>query len=134
VIDPNTTSDHLSYFPDLFPTFTEVAGIGDEYDVDGMSLLPALRGENASQHEYLYWEFPAYGGQQAIRYGKWKGVRKTLFKDPGAAIELYDLETDIAESNDLASEHPEIVLLLDSLMKAAHIPSETFPFEALDNN
>jgi hypothetical protein len=61
-------------------------------------------------------------------------VRKNLFKDPDAAIELYDLENDIAESNDLSSENPEIVLLLDSLMKAAHIPSETFPFEALDNN
>ncbi|MEE4256646.1 MAG: arylsulfatase [Bacteroidales bacterium] len=133
-ITPDTITDHISYFPDLFPTFADVAGIEDKYDVDGISLLPVLLGENASEHKYLYWEFPAYGGQQAIRYGNWKGVRKNLFKDPDAAIELYDLENDIDESNDLASENPEIVLLLDSLMKAAHIPSETFPFEALDNN
>jgi len=133
-ITADTISDHLSYFPDLFPTFAEVAGVEDEYEVDGISLLPVLLGENTTQHEYLYWEFPAYGGQQAIRYGKWKGVRKTLFKDPDAAIELYDLETDIAESNDLATDQPEIVQLLDSLMKTAHISSEMFPFEALDNN
>lgn len=87
-----------------------------------------------NDHDFLYWEFPAYGGQQAIRFGNWKGVRKGLFKDLSAPLELYDLSTDIAESNDLAGEYPDIVEMLDSLMRSSHIPSQLFPFEALDNN
>lgn len=134
VIDSNTVTDHISYFPDLFPTFAEVSGVEKHFNVDGISILPVLRGEEGTQHEYLYWEFPSYGGQQAIRYGKWKGVRQGLFKDPKAPIELYNLERDISEANDVASDNPVIVALLDSLMKASHIPSETFPFDALDNN
>jgi len=134
-IAPETMSDHISYFPDIFPTFVDVAGIKQKFNTDGVSMLPALLGDESQlKHQFLYWEFPAYGGQQAIRYGKWKGVRKGLFNDPLAPIELYDLESDITESNDLALDYPEIVQELDSMMKASHIPSQTFPFEALDNN
>ncbi len=134
-ITANTTSDHLSYFPDYFATFVDIAGIEEEFNIDGISMLPVFLGEGGqADHEFLYWEFPAYGGQQAIRYGKWKGVRQGLFKEPSAPLELYNLSTDIAERNDLAQQYPEIVSLLDSLMKASHIPSQTFPFEALDNN
>ena len=134
-ISPGTTSDHLSYFTDMFPTFTEAAGVDEEYNIDGISMLPAMLGDSAkAEHEYLYWEFPSYGGQQAIRYGNWKGVRTGLFKNPDAPIQLYNLREDIAEQNDVADQHPGIVQLLDSLMKASHTPSETFPFGALDKN
>ena len=134
-IAPNTTSDHLSYFPDLFATFSELAEVENNFAIDGISMAPVLFGEEGQEnHEFLYWEFPAYGGQQAIRYGKWKGVRQGLFKDPSAPMELYDLSTDIAESHDLADQYPDIIQILDSLMKASHIPSPTFPFEALDKN
>lgn len=134
-ITANTTSNHISYFPDYFATFVDLAGIEKDFNIDGISMLPVFLGEDGqADHEFLYWEFPAYGGQQAVRYGKWKGVRQGLFKEPSAPLELYDLSTDIAESNDLAQQYPEIVSLLDSLMTASHIPSQTFPFEALDNN
>jgi len=133
-IAANTTSDHLSYFPDYFATFSDLAGVEKEFNIDGISMTPVLFGaEDQPKHEFLYWEFPAYGGQQAIRYDKWKGVRQGLFKEPSAPLELYDISTDIAESEDLAGQYPEIVQMLDSLMKASHIPSELFPFEALDN-
>ncbi|MEN8225618.1 MAG: arylsulfatase, partial [Bacteroidota bacterium] len=59
---------------------------------------------------------------------------KGLFKDPSARLELYDLNNDIAEEIDLSSAYPEVVMMLDSIMKTARIPSEVFPFEALDNN
>jgi arylsulfatase len=134
-INPGTKTDHLSYFTDMFPTFTDVAGIDGQFNVDGISMLPTLLGDDAQpEHEFLYWEFPSYGGQQAIRYGYWKGVRTGLFNDHDAPIQLYNLKEDIAEENDISEQHPEIVHLLDSLMKSSHIPSETFPFEALDNN
>ena len=134
-IEPNSTSDHLSYFPDLFETFSQFAGAEAISKTDGISMSATLLGEGDQKtHEFLYWEFPSYGGQQAIRYGKWKGVRQGLFKDLSAPLELYDLSVDIAESIDLSAQYPEIVQTLDSLLKASHIPSETFPFDALDNN
>jgi arylsulfatase len=134
-ISPGTNSEHLSYFTDMFPTFADVAGIDADFAVDGISMLPELTGRSdQAEHDFLYWEFPSYGGQQAIRYGDWKGVRTGLFKDPDAPIQLYNLKDDLAEEHNLAEQHPEIVYLLDSLMKTSHIPSETFPFEALDNN
>ncbi|RLD80140.1 MAG: arylsulfatase [Bacteroidetes bacterium] len=134
-VEANSTSDHLSYFPDYFATFADLAGVEKDFNIDGISMTPVLLGEKGqTEHEFLYWEFPAYGGQQAIRYGNWKGVRKGLFKDQSAPLELYDLSIDIAESNDLAGEYPEIIKILDSLMRSSHIPSQLFPFEALDNN
>jgi arylsulfatase len=133
-IKPGMNTDHLSYFTDMFPTFADVAGVTEEFNTDGISMLPTLMGDSVQlEHEFLYWEFPSYGGQQAIRYGDWKGVRTGLFNNPDAPMQLYNLKTDIAEENDIADQHSEVVQLLDSLMKASHIPSETFPFEALDN-
>lgn len=133
-IPENTSSDHISYFPDYFPTMLDVINSDRQYETDGISMLPVFFGEERpDQHEYLYWEFPAYGGQQALRYGKWKAVRKDLFKNPSASLELYDLETDIGETTDVSSEFPDVVQLMDSLMIASHEPSAAFPFAALDN-
>ncbi len=50
-------------------------------DTDGISYLPTLLGNGKQQdREYLYWEFPEYQGQQAIRMGDWKGIRKDIKK------------------------------------------------------
>jgi arylsulfatase len=133
-IPENTSSDHISYFPDFFPTLLELINADSQYDTDGISMLPSMTGKDSqAEHEYLYWEFPAYGGQQAMRYGKWKAVRKNLFKDPSAPLELYDLEADIEETKELASQYPEVAHMMDSMMMAAHIPSIAFPFPALEN-
>lgn len=133
-IPANTSSDHISYFPDFFPTLMDVVNTNTYYETDGISMMPVMMGADCQQeHEYIYWEFPAYGGQQAMRYGKWKAVRKDLFKNPSAPLELYNLETDIGETTDLASQHPDVVQLMDSLMMVSHIPSAEFPFPALDD-
>ena len=41
--------------------------------------LYELFGNKQEPHEFLYWEFPSYKGQQAVRLGKWKGIRKDIF-------------------------------------------------------
>jgi arylsulfatase A len=41
--------------------------------------------------------------------GKWKGIRTNVKKYPNAAIQLYDLSTDISESTDIANKHPNVV-------------------------
>jgi arylsulfatase len=64
--------------------------------------------DNQEKHDFLYWEFPESGGQQAVRMGKWKGIRKNIDKD-SLQIRLYNLESDIQELNDISSQNPEIV-------------------------
>jgi arylsulfatase A-like enzyme len=130
---PGTTTDHVSAFWDVLPTLAEVAGARVPEDVDGISFAPVLRGGEDAQkpHEFLYWEFPSYGGQQAVRLGKWKGIRRNMF-DGNTDIELYDLETDL-EENDVSAENPEIVARIEAIMTREHIPStiERYQFEAL---
>ena len=135
-IKPDTQSDHQSAFWDVLPTFAEISGTKAPDNIDGISFLPALLGKpNQKKHDYLYWEFPSYGGQQAVRLGKWKAIRKNMMRknsDP-LKIFLYDLEKDIAEQNDVAADHPEIVAKMKKIMKEARTPSKIFPFKALDN-
>ena len=71
------------------------------------------------KHSYLYWEFMDIEGQQAVRMGKWKGLRNGL-KRGNMKIELYDLETDSCEQRDVAPKHPEIVKKIGEIMKKEH--------------
>jgi len=126
-------SDHMAAFQDVLPTLAEITGSDIPPQTDGISLLPALKQELQQQHPYLYWEFPSYGGQVAVRTGKWKAVRKGLLKNPGSPIELYDLDKDMAEQEDLAKQFPEVVRQVREIMKSAHTPSSEFPFPAIDS-
>ncbi|MDD9887367.1 MAG: arylsulfatase [Candidatus Marinimicrobia bacterium] len=132
-INPGTKTSLLSAFQDMMPTFAELAGVDSPPDVDGISILPTLMGKEQSEtHEYLYWEFPSYNGQQAVRMGNWKGIRKNIFKG-NMTIELYDLTRDIQEQYDLASVRPDIVKRMEKIMKRSHTPSnlERFKFPQL---
>lgn len=80
-------------------------------------------------HEYLYWEFHEQGGKQALRYGKWKGVRLGVHKNPDAPLKLYNLTTDIEERNNLANDYPEIVEKIIGIMEEEHTYSGLFSFE-----
>ena len=129
MIAPGTTSDHLSAFWDILPTLAELTGARIPEHTDGLSLLPTLLGrKNQRHHEYLYWEFRPRG-QQAVRYGKWKGVRMDIINHPDAPIALYDLERDVGETTDVSAVHPEIVNRIASFIQEAHIHSEIFPLK-----
>lgn len=136
-IRPGSTSDHISAFWDLLPTICDIAGIEKPGDIDGISFAPSLLGRPSEQrqHEYLYWEFPAYGGQQAVRAGKWKALRQNMLRrnnrDP-LKIELYNLEEDIGEARDVSKEHPAVVEKMRRILKNARRPSKLFPFPPLD--
>ena len=133
---PNSISDHLSGFYDVMPTICDILDIPTPDHTDGISFLPILlNNEQKKKHEYLYWEFPGYNGQQAVRLGKWKGIRKNIFEG-NLIVELYDLNNDIMEQNNIASQYPEVIKRIEKIMKLEHIPStlEQFKFVQLGDN
>lgn len=136
-IPAGTVTDHVSAFWDVMPTIAEITGTEPPENIDGISFAPTLLGnpEKQQKHEYLYWEFPGYGGQQALRKGAWKAVRQNILRkrNPNPLkIELYNLREDVGESNDVAGEHPEVVTEMRRIMREARVPSELFPMPPLD--
>lgn len=126
------TSDLPSAFYDLLPTLVEIGGGRMNHNTDGISLLPTLTGRGSQpRHEFLFWDFNGYGGQQAVRYGKWKGVRRDIQKG-NRQLELYDLLLDPAEKRNIASEYPQIVRKIEQIMADNHEPSALFPLPAVD--
>ena len=123
-IRSGSETDHLSAFYDVLPTMCEMAGIEIPEYTDGISFLPTLLGGEAQEkHAFLYWEFPASGGQQAVRMGKWKGIRKNIFQD-SLRVQLYNLEEDIQEVNDVSSRHPDVVRRIEEIFRQEHTPAE----------
>ena len=130
-ITPGSKTHHISTFWDVMPTFGELVKATVPDDIDGISFLPTLLGKEdmkQKKHEFLYWEFPSYQGQQAVRMGDWKGVRKNIFKG-NMNIELYDLKSDPAESNDISLENPDIVAKIEAIMLAEHTPADIERFK-----
>lgn len=127
-VKAGSTSNHISAFWDIMPTFAEIAKVPLKAETDGISFLPELLGQTAQKkHEYLYWEFSERGGRQAMRMGDWKAVVYDLQNNPMPRMQLYNLSEDELENNDIASEHPEIISKMTQLMKNARVESELFP-------
>ncbi|MCS7467122.1 sulfatase [Stieleria sp. ICT_E10.1] len=127
---------------DLYPTVLQLASVSGDAshnaDVDGRSLVPLFQDPQARlDREAIYWHYPHYhaggfalpgepnngtysngpysnGPYSAIRAGKWKLIE--YFEDD--RVELYDLESDVGESNDLASREPRQAAELRSQLQA----------------
>jgi hypothetical protein len=123
VIKAGAVSPHVGYFGDIFATFADLAGARTPAGLDSLSLVPTLLGrEPQPTHPYLYWEFYEGGFSQAVLLaGRWKGIR---LKSPEAAIQLYDLANDPAESIDLAASQPKLVGRIAATMREAHVDNE----------
>ena len=128
-VEPGSVSNHVSAFWDLLPTITEITSGQVSEKIDGISFAPTLLGENSqNKHDYLYWEFNIRNGRKAIRKGNWKGVWYNInHKKHKGKLELYNLENDVEEKNNVADKNPEVVKELLQLMKEASSPSELFP-------
>jgi|TARA_Y100001947_G_C10156961_1_gene226482 arylsulfatase A-like enzyme len=106
---------------DLYPTLLAIAGLPPRPDqhLDGLSLVPLLRGGDALEREALFWHFPHYHGSGnrpsgAVRLGDLKLVE--WFED--GRTELYDLKTDPGETNDIAKrDSSETARLRDMLAR-----------------
>jgi len=126
-IEAGGVSDHPSAFWDLVPTLAELGGFECE-ESDGISFLPELLGSEQPKHSFLYWEFHEQGGKQAILMDQWKGVRLNVGKDPEGPLELYNLEDDPKEENNVAEANPDLVERLARMMEEEREPSDKFNF------
>jgi arylsulfatase A len=130
-IQAGTQTDLISAFWDVMPTVADLAGLKSPENIDGISFLPTLLGQEGQQkHDYLYWEFHEKGGRQAVRKDNWKLVRYQVLNADKTTTELYDLNTDLGEETNVASQHPEVVKELLELMAHARTPSDVFTFDS----
>jgi|TARA_B110000914_G_scaffold2081_1_gene1782 arylsulfatase A-like enzyme len=103
---------------DFFPTFVKAAGGEIKETVDGVDLLPFLKGGKLKR-EALYWHYPHYSNQGgfpsgAIRMGDWKLVER--YED--GRVHLYNLKEDIGEKNDVQKGNEERVHAMRSKLHA----------------
>jgi arylsulfatase A-like enzyme len=119
VIKPGTVSHHISAFHDVMPTFSEIAGMGIPEETDGISFLPELKGEKQVSHDFMYWEYPASGGQQAVRIGNWKAIRRNMHEG-NEIFQLFDLAHDPGETFDVAGNHPDIIQKVNEIASREH--------------
>lgn len=126
-------SDHISGFQDIMPTFCELAGVSPPPGIDGVSMLPTLYGEDHAQvqHDYLYWEFirmeenRTSGARQAVLdvSENVKGIRYGT-ED---SLAVYQLDKDLAESEDVCRSRPELTAALEKYMDESRTESKLWP-------
>ena len=126
VIEPNTISNDLVWVGDIVPTLLEITKTqfpekfhgSTPRKPDGRSVLASLQGESMAPPEAIF--FNDKGQQSVVYQGRWKLLiepgwyLQTLAK-PGIVYELYDLQNDPGEANNLASKHPELVVKLTAM-------------------
>jgi arylsulfatase A-like enzyme len=117
------TSEEPWAFWDFLPTAAELAGVELKTPHDGHSVVALLKGGPAPKRDAFYWELHEGTSLQAVRFGEWKAVRN----GPTQAIELYHLTTDLAESQNLAAEKPDLVAQAESLMKTLRTEHPDWP-------
>lgn len=106
-IEPGAASDKLMCLTDMMATFADIIGYKLEENMgeDSFSALPVLLGEQIEIRESIINQ--NFAGQLAIRKGPWKLIDKQLF----------NLDDDLKESQDLAKEHQEVVNSLKALLQ-----------------
>ena len=126
-IKAGSTSDAPVYFPDLMPTFAEVADVKQHLpkNVDGVSIAPELLGKGKlDRNRPLYWEWNRghmdkqyTATRQALRRGNWKLLRE----DPAKRWELYDLKSDPGETKDVAASNTGLVKEMETWIAANRV-------------
>lgn len=125
MVPEGQASDDVIAFWDMMPTFAELAGVEVPSNIDGISFLNALNGFKLDHvHDYLYWDYGHCRERydQAVRMGKWKGIRQ----GKGNPMQLYDLDVDIAETNDVSANHFDIVQIIEAIMEKTVVPNDKY--------
>ncbi len=120
MIPPGSTTDHVSAFWDVMPTLADLVGIDLMEEVNGVSFLPVLMGQDPPAPSEMYWEYHGRGwkGAQAARIGPWKGVRTGGHDNAAAPVNVYHLENDPGELTNLSVTHPDVMQDLLAIMQS----------------
>ncbi|HCN78695.1 MAG TPA: sulfatase [Verrucomicrobiales bacterium] len=131
VIPAGRVNESPGYFADWFPTLCEAAGLEKPDGLDGESLWPVLTGQVAKQARSrpMIWVFPEYQGQVAIRLGGMKLVRQNLKTKAPGPWEVYDLDKDPGESNDLSASHSALIREAEEVLRREVNDNERFPLD-----
>jgi arylsulfatase A-like enzyme len=108
---------------DFLPTAAALAGGVVPAGIDGIDVMPLIRGESISPERTFYWETHEKRFSQAVRVGNRKAVRQNL----GTAIEVYDLRADPGEKRNLAASDPSFVARATELFRTLRTESEHWP-------
>jgi len=117
VIDKGRTTDEIVSSYDFLPTFSALLGTEKTSDVDGVSFFSLLKDETPLPDRNHYWHYPHYHRQTgappsgAIRRGDWKLIEwfeNSLLEIGEPAYELYNLDMDLGETNNLLEHEQEI--------------------------
>ncbi len=110
-IEAGSTSDHTALTMDLFPTLLDAAQVPIRHYIEGKSFLPTLRGKSQNwDSRYLFFSRREgnmrYNGKtiEAVRHGAWKLLQNSPFEP----MELYNLDEDPQEKDNLIEEEKEI--------------------------
>ena len=117
---------------DVLPTFAKLAGAQPPADriLDGRDAWPILSGEAGARSPHEAYFFYCYTHLQAVRSGKWKLVVPRPARPPWCSwsarmvdaveeLSLYDLDADVAETRNVAAQHPDVVKRLTALIEKA---------------
>jgi arylsulfatase len=127
-LSPGQTIDVPVMAIDILPTIAEITGAKlPNLTIDGKSAWPLFTGESNESPQEAYFFYYRINELMGVRYGKWKMYFPHTYRtmdgqEPGKdglpgvyrmiemeEIELYDLSTDISETNNVAEQHPEVV-------------------------
>jgi arylsulfatase A-like enzyme len=128
---PGTVNHNPCAFWDMLPTFARMMGLPVHFPYDGVSLLMTIDDpEREMNHPFLYWEhYVSWEKEfsQAVRLDNWKALRIGVTGEP-VKLELYNLEEDTGEQNNLALQYPEKMNEMIRLMDSASTPPENEAF------
>ena len=130
----NSFTDQPGHLIDIMATCVDVAGAKypAEYKgekiapLEGQSLYPVFEGKKRQGHQAIYWE---HEGNQAIRMANWK-----LVKRHGTEWELYDIDNDRTELNNLAGKEPARVAKMSANWEAWATRANVLPWESWRQN
>ncbi len=123
--------DEMMATLDILPTFAALAGIelSDTIELDGYDQSALITGKSEKSVREIFY-YHVQSELQAVRKGKWKILlpdgkkRYNYVDDPvRTSPELYDLDADISESNNLADKYPEMLKKMEEL--AGRGPADT---------
>jgi arylsulfatase A-like enzyme len=128
-IPAGVVNDTPGYFPDIFPTICDAAGLPRPDGLDGESLWAVLTAERKSleSRKPMIWVFPEYGGQVAVRLGDFKLVRQRLSTLSPGRWEVYDLAHDAGEAHDLAADQADLVAEAEAILRREVDGNPVFP-------